>query len=382
MSITSKPAFLHHFDALEDPRIERNKLHSLSEILLIVLCGSICGAQSWRDFATFGEEKLDYLRRFSAFNNGVPSKNTFARVLSALDPELFKECFINWIHSFQRSLKEVIAIDGKTLRKSFDKATEQSAIHMVSAFATSSQLVLGQEKTDAKSNEITTIPKLLDLLELEGAIVSIDAMGTQKEIAKKIRQKRADYVLSLKGNHSQLHDDIQLFLSTELAKLHHNKAHHITDQHEEHNKDHGRIEHRLCYVSDQLDWLEKRSDWPDLKTVAMVESRVTVGNETTTEYRYFISSLPANAQEFAQAIRSHWAIENSLHWVLDVTMGEDLSRVRKDHAPENMAMVRHIVLNLLRSAKGQFRKDMSLKGLQKKAGWGEKTLDSILMQKF
>lgn len=382
MSSNQKPAFLYHFDALEDPRIDRKKLYPLAEILLIVLCGSICGAQSWRDFVTFGDEKLDYLRRFLPFKHAVPSKNTFARVLSALDPTMFKTCFIAWMQSFQLALKEVIAIDGKTLRKSFDKATEQSAIHMVSAFATSSKLVLGQEKTHDKSNEITAIPKLLDLLAIAGTIVSIDAMGTQKKIAKKIRQKKADYVLSLKGNHSRLHDDIHLFLSTEIEKLRQNKAHKIIDQYDDHDKGHGRVEHRLCYVTDQLDWLEQRSDWCDLKTVAMIESQVTVNDETTVECRYFISSLAPDAKELAQAIRSHWAIENSLHWVLDVTMGEDFSRVRKDHAPENMAMVRHIVLNLLRGAKSQFRKDMSLKGLQKKAGWGEKTLNAILMQGF
>ena len=190
MEVRDKPAFLYHFDALEDPRIDRKKLYPLSEILLIVLCGSICGAQSWRDFVTFGEEKLDYLCRFFSFDHGVPSKNTFARVSSSLDPTVFKECFISWIQSFQLTVKEVIGIDGKTLRRSFDKATEQSAIHMVSAFATSMKLVLGQEKVHEKSNEITAIPKLLDLLFLEGAIVSIDAMGAQKKIAKKIRVKK------------------------------------------------------------------------------------------------------------------------------------------------------------------------------------------------
>lgn len=382
MTTSKKPAFLYHFDKLEDPRIDRKKLYPLAEILLIVLCGSICGAQSWRDFVTFGEEKLDYLQRFLPFEYGIPSKNTFARVLSALDPATFKTCFIDWVQSFQLALKEVIAIDGKTLRRSFNKATEQSAIHMVSAFATSTKLVLGQEKTHDKSNEITAIPKLLELLSIEGAIVSIDAMGTQKKIAKKIRQKKADYILSLKGNQSTLHKDIGLFLSSEIKKFHNSKSHKIVDTAEDHDKGHGRIEHRLCYVTDKIDWLTQRSEWSDLRTIVMLESHVTIGDTTTTEQRYFISSLPPNAKEIAQAIRSHWAIENSLHWVLDVTLGEDNSRVRKDNAPENMAMIRHIILNLLRNAKTQFRKDMSLKGLQKKAGWGNATLDLILTQNF
>ena len=258
----------------------------------------------------------------------------------------------------------------------------KAGISEVSAFATSSKLVLAQEKVYEKSNEITAIPKSLDLLAIEGAIISIDAMGTQKKIAKKIREKKADYVLSLKGNHSTLHDDVRLFLSAEIKKLRQNKPHKIIDQHEDHDKGHGRVEHRLCYVTDHLSWLTQRLDWCDLKSIAMVESRITIGDKTSTEQRYFISSLPANAEELTKAVRSHWAVENGLHWVLDVTMGEDLSRVRKDQAPENMAIVRHIVLNLLRGAKSQFRKDMSLKGLQKKAGWGEKTLSAILMQEF
>ena len=380
MSSQQKPDFLCYFDALEDPRIDRKKLYPLSEILLVVLCGSICGAQSWRDFVTFGEAKVDYLKRFSPFKNGIPSKNTFARVLSILDPESFRRCFIQWVQSFQKAVEGVIAIDGKTLRKSFDKANEQSAIHMVSAFASSTKLVLGQQKIYEKSNEITAIPELLDLLELEGMIVSIDAMGTQKKIAKKIRQSKADYVLALKGNHSTLHKEIEGFLSSQVEQP---KSKYIVDRYEAFDKGHGRIERRMCYVSDKLNWLDPsvHKHWCDLKTVVLVESEVRVSDQVRKERRYFLSSLPANAKQIAESIRSHWAIENSLHWVLDVTLGEDHSRVRKDHAPENMAMVRHIILNMLQMAKKQF-KDMSIKRLQKKAGWAESTLDLILMQKF
>ena len=382
MSRMKQPAFLFHFDKLEDPRIDRKKLHPLPEVLLIVLTGGICGAQSWRDFVIFGKEKLEYLRRFLPFVNGVPSKNTFARVMCALDPAVFKTCFIDWVQSFQSALREIIAIDGKTLRKSFDKATAQSAIHMVSAFATSTKLVLGQEKVNEKSNEITAIPKLLDLLFIEGAIVSIDAMGTQRAIAEKIRHKKADYILALKGNQSSLHDNIKLFLSAEIEKKELEKGNKIVDFYEDIDKGHGRIETRTCFVTDKIDWLEQRSEWKDLKTIAAIKSVVIDGEKTLTETRYFISSLKPCAQEIAHAIRSHWLIENSLHWVLDVTMGEDNSRVRKDNAPENMAMVRHIILNLLRGAKNKYSKDMSLKALQKKAGWGESTLNDILMQAF
>ncbi|MDF1678058.1 MAG: ISAs1 family transposase [Legionellaceae bacterium] len=378
MSTKDKPGFLYHFDALQDPRIDRKKLYPLTEILFVVVCASICGAQSWRDFVTFGEEKLDYLRRFLPFDNGIPSKNTYARVFSSLNPDEFKTCFVSWVQSFQQVLGNLIAIDGKTLRKSFDKANQQSAIHMVSAFATASKLVLGQQKVDDKSNEITAIPKLLDLLSLEGMIVSIDAMGTQKEIANQIIEKNADYVLALKGNNSRLHDDIRLFLETEAGKKQGSK---LTGSCEEIDKGHGRVEQRTCYVSDQIHWLEQQEQWRNLKSIIMVESCITVGEHTTTERRYFISSLPANAKKVSEAIRSHWAVENSLHWVLDVTLREDDCRVRKDHAPENMAMVRHIILNMLQNTKKKF-KDMSIRRLQKKAGWGDSTLDMILMAAF
>jgi predicted transposase YbfD/YdcC len=381
MSTQEKPGFLSHFDALEDPRIERKKLYPLAEILLIVLCGSICGAQSWRDFVSFGEEKQAYLRQFLPFDNGVPCKNTFARVMSALEPKAFKDCFIAWIQSVQSTLQELVAIDGKSLRKSFDSTQGSSAIHMVSAFATSAQLVLGQEKVDDKSNEITAIPKLLDLLALEGSIVSIDAMGTQKQLAHMIRQKKADYLLALKGNHRQLHEDIRLFLSREIEKSKKQKPNQIVDCYQYCDKGHGRIEQRICYATDQIAWLDQRSQWCDLRSIVRVDSYVTIHGETTTEQRYFISSLPPNAREMADAVRSHWAIENSLHWVLDVTLGEDNSGVRKDYAPENMAIVRHITLNLLQNTKRKY-KDMSIKRLQKKAGWGNSTLDLILRQEF
>lgn len=249
---------------------------------------------------------------------------------------------------------------------------------MVRAFASASKLVLGQQKVDDKSNEITAIPKLLDLLSLSWMIVSIDAMGTQKEIANQIIDKKADYVLALKGNHSTLHDDIRLFLEAAIGKTKDSK---ITDSYEEIDKWHGRIEHRICYVSDQIHWLEQREQWRNLKTVVVVESHVSVGKHITTEQRYFISSLSATAKQIAEAIRSHWVVENSLHWILDVTLREDDSRVRKDYAPENMAMVRHIILNMLQNTKKKF-KDMSIRRLQKKAGWGDSTLDMILMAAF
>lgn len=371
---------LDHFEGLEDPRIDRKKLYPLSEILLVVLCGSICSAKSWREFVIFGEEKIEYLRRFLAFENGIPSKNTIARVLSMIDPEKFKTCFINWVNSLQKTMEGTIAIDGKTLRKSFDRSKNQSPIHMLSAFSSESGLVIGQQKVESKSNEVKAIPVLLDLLDIEGSTVSIDAMGTQKVIAKKIRSRGADYVLALKGNQGLLHKEIKGLFDLDAGR---EKFKYITDKNEAYDKGHGRVERRTCYVSDKLDWLDKsvHKDWPDLKTVAMIESEVSSKGKTSIQRRYFISSLEAQAGKVAQCVRNHWDVENRLHWVLDVTLGEDSSRIRKDHAPENMAVVRHITLNMLQMAKKTF-KDMSIRRLQKKAGWGDNTLDLILGQKF
>jgi predicted transposase YbfD/YdcC len=370
--------FESHFGVLNDPRIERSKLYPLSEILFVVLTGSICGAESWRDFVLFGKEKLDFMRQHYPFEHGIPSKNTFARVLAALDTEAFKQCFIEWVKSLQTILNEVIAIDGKTLCNSIDKVCGTSAIHMVSAFATGARLVLAQQKVDEKSNEIVAIPKLLDLLDLKGQIVTIDAMGTQKAIAKQIHDKGGDYVLALKGNQGTLNDDVRLFLETELKKA---ASTVITDCYEETDKGHGRIEMRRCVVSNQIDWLTQKEQWAGLKTIAMIAETQEIKGKKSTEHRFFISSLPADAKQISSAVRAHWLIENGLHWTLDVVFNEDNSRVRKDNAGENMAIIRHITLNMLNNAKKSF-KNVALKALRKKAGWGNETLAFILNQNF
>ena len=273
----------------------------------------------------------------------------------------------------------VIAIDGKTLKRSFDKANAQSAIHMVSAFASETGLVLGQQKTNKKSNEITAIPKLLKLLELNGCIVSIDAMGCQTKIARQIRNQGADYVLALKANQKQLYEDVSLFLSDAVDN---NKPGNITDYDENLNKEHGRIETRKCYVSDQLNWLDTKDKWVDLKTIVMIESTREIAGKVSTERRFYITSMEPNARQINQSVRNHWSIENQLHWVMDVTMDEDNSRVRKGNAPENMYMIKHIVLNMLRKAKMKKYNQSSLKGLKKIAGWDNVTLDSIICQNF
>ena len=371
-------SFETHFGGLKDKRIERHKLYSLTEILFVVLCGTICGAESWRDYVLFGKEKLDFLRQHFPFENGIPSKNTISRVFYTLDPEAFKHCFIEWVKSLQCQLSDIVAIDGKTLCNSVNKQDNIPPIHMVSAFATHARLILAQQKVDEKSNEITAIPKLLDLLDLKGQTVTIDAMGTQRAIARKIYDKGADYVLALKGNQGTLNDDVRLFLEAEFQK---GTSTAIEDAYEEVDKGHGRIEVRKCLVSSQIDWLQQKQNWVGLNSIAMIEETREIGDKISTERRFFISSLPADAQRIAAAVRAHWLIENALHWVLDVVFNEDGSRIRKDHAGENMAIVRHIVVNMLNNAKKSF-KNIGLKALRKKAGWGNETLQFILKQNF
>ena len=367
------------FAELKDPRIDRKKLYPLVEILFVVLCGSICGAESWRDYVLFGKEKIDFLKKYFAFENGIPCKNTFARVFAALVPETFKQCFLKWVKKIQTLLnEEVIALDGKCLRGSRDVISGTSAIHMVSAFATGARLVLAQQKVDEKSNEITAIPKLLKLLELQGQVVTIDAMGCQTAIAQQIIDQGGDYILALKGNQGTLAEDIGLFLETEANKKHSSV---IEDQYVETDCGHGRIETRKCYASSKIDWLEQKPKWAGLQTVVMIEETQEIGDKISFERRLFISSLPPKAAKIAGAVRGHWSIENVLHWTLDVVFNEDHSRVRKDHAPENMALIRHIVLNMLNKAKGAF-KNIGIKALRKKAAWGESTLDFILKQSF
>ncbi len=343
-----------------------------------MLCGSLCGAESWRDFVMFGQAKLDWLRGYFPFTEGITCKNTFARVSAALDAQEFRTCFIAWTASLQRMPGEVIAIDGKTLRNSADPCASTAAIHMVSAFGTDSRLVLGQQKVAEKSNEMTVIPALLDLLDVSGHIITIDAMGCQRSIAKKIQDKGADYVLALKGNQGRFNDDIRLFMESEVAK---SVSTAITSTHSDFDAGHGRVESRKCFVSSEVDWLEQKAAWAGLTSIAMIEETREFKGRISVDRRFFISSLPANAKQIAQAVRAHWSVENTLHWTLDVVFNEDGSTVRKDHAPQNMAVVRHVVLNLLNTAK-QYFKGVGVKALRKKAGWDRDTLSLILKHGF
>ncbi len=311
-----------HFGSLQDPRIDRHKIYPLPEILFVILAGSICGAESWRDFVLFGNEKLDFLRVYYPFENGIPCKNTFARVLAALNPEKFRACFIEWVKSLQTLMSSVIAIDGKTLCNSADSQAGTSPIHMVSAFATEARLVLVQQKVDDKSNEITAIPKLLDLLDLQGHIVTIDAMGTQKAIAKQIIDQGGDYVLALKGNQGTLNEDVRLFLETEYSQ---ESSAALDTTYRDIDKGHGRIEERICVASSQIEWLRQKEKWSGLKSLVMIEESREIKGRRSVERRFFISSLPADAKRLAEAVRAHWAVRATSLKMLVVIKNQETS---------------------------------------------------------
>ena len=370
----TRVALLDYFSTLEDHRIERTMKHSMTDILVIAICGFICGVDEWVELQAFGEAKKEWFKTFLSLPNGIPSHDTFGRFFAALDPEEFSRCFTAWVKAISElTAGEVVAIDGKTLRRSFDHASSKAAIHMVSAWASKNSLVLGQVKTEEKSNEITAIPKLLEILFLEGCIVTIDAMGCQREIVARIIDKGADYVISLKGNQEKLHLATEAFFQEAREESFETVQHAYTETLE---KDHGRIERRRHWISPKLDWFREKDEWAGLTSVGMVESRRTIGDQTSTEVRYFISSLAGdNAEKFAVAVRKHWTVENNLHWVLDVAFDEDHCRVRKGNAPENMAMLRHVALNLL---KADTTTDGGIKVRRKKAGWSHDYLAFLL----
>lgn len=367
----SELSFLDHFEKIEDPRIDRKKLHPVSEILLTTLCAVICGSEGWSDVETFGKCKVNFLKQYLPFENGIPSDDTFRRFFRSIDSKVFQECFIDWVNSLDVPLDgKVIAIDGKTLRRSHDG--DKQALHMVSAFATEARIVLAQQKTNEKSNEITAIPELLNLLSIKGCTISIDAMGCQKKIASQIIAKEGDYILGLKGNQSSLHNDVKLFFNDkELLG--------DTESYEETDGGHGRIEFRKCTVTDKIDWIKKRHKWDGIKSIIRIDSNTDSSENRKPETRYYISSVPANARKMLESVRSHWAIENSLHWVLDMSFNEDQSRIRKKNAPENMAVIKHMALNMIRKIQ---QKRQSIKALRKAAGWEDNTLHNILKQKF
>lgn len=366
--------FLESFERLEDPRQRGKVLYPLDEVLLLVLLGVIAGCESWVEIARYGEKKLTLLRRFRRFKDGTPSHDQLGDIFAVLDAEQFQACFVAWVAGLTGLGPEIIAIDGKTLRRSYQEGGAKAPIHMVSAWSAGQSMVLGQVKVADKSNEITAIPKLLDMLTIKGAIVTIDAMGCQREIAAKIVEKEADYVLALKGNQGRLRDDVEEFFTEQKANEY---ADCKPSRHETLEKSHGRIETRVVTVVGDIDWLTERHPWAGLASIVMVESCREIAGRSESESRFYITSLSASAERIGAAIRGHWGVENGLHWVMDMVFRDDECRIRKDNAPANFATVKHMASNLLRQAPG---KD-SLRVKRKVAAWDDDYLAAIVARK-
>jgi len=364
-------SFLSHFIDLPDCRQRGKVVYPLDEVLLLCLLAVLAGAETFTDIARFGDKKLELLRRFRPYAHGTPSHDHLGDIFATLDSEHFQRCFVAWVAALTGAPPEVIAIDGKTVRRSFEKTKGKAAIHMVSAFAARQRIVLGQVKVADKSNEIVAIPKLLEMLAIEGAIVTIDAMGCQRNIAQMIIDKKADYVLALKGNQGSLREDVELFVAEQ-------KANEFKDttisRGETVDGDHGRIETRTTTVIHDVAWLQERHEWPGLKAVVIVDSIREIGDKIEHETRFYITSLVLLANLVGPIIRSHWAVENSLHWVLDMVFRDDECRVRTDHAPANFTTIKHMAHNLIRKAPG---KD-SLRLRRKSAAWDDDFLASLI----
>jgi len=374
--MANRPAtsLIEHFSALEDPRQSWKVLYPLAEILLVVLCATVAGAEDFVEIRRWGTVNLKFLRRLLPYADGIASHDTLNDIINAIDGELFSRCFGDWVESLRDAEPDIVAIDGKTSRRTHDRAKARGPLHLVSAWASRQRLVLGQQACEAKSNEIIAIPLLLDRLALAGALVTIDAMGCQTKIAQKILDKGADYLLAIKENWPSLHGEIErYFEAPDPARL---------NRFETIDGEHGRIEQRRHFVSHEVGWLttDRRFPgeprFPGLKAIAMVEAEVEHDGNTSRQRRYYLSSTPMDAKLFARAVRCHWHIENRLHWVLDVVFHEDLSRLRSGHGPQNMATIRHMALNLLRSAKDKH----SLKVRRKSAAWDTQYLEAILRQ--
>ena len=360
-------AFLDYFTDLPDPRQLIKVIYPLNEVLLLSLLAVLAGAETFTDIARFGEAKLDLLRRFRPFLNGTPTHDRLGEIFAALDAERFQQCFVAWVAAYTGVSAEVIAIDGKTSRCSYQKKGAAEPIHIVSAFAARQRLVLGQVKVAEKSNEITAIPKLLDMLVIEGATITIDAMGCQRQIAQKIIDKKVDFVLALKGNQGSLREDVEVFANEQTARNYEDTK---VTRDKTVDGDHGRVETRRATVIHDIDWLQKRHNWPGLKAVVMLETEREIGAKIETETRFYVTSLTDPAEKLARVIRQHWAIENSLHWIMDMVFRDDECRISTGHAPANFTTVKHVAHNLMRRTK--LKESMRLR--RKVAAWDDEYL--------
>ena len=366
------------FAGVKDPRVERTKRHNLLDMIVIALCATIAGADGWADVERFGKSKRAWFQRFPRLSHGIPSHDTFGRVFALLDTQEFLTCLHNWLRALHLTMKQkaqtgetAIAIDGKTLRRSFDTASGKSALHIVSAWASDLRLCLGQLAVDDKSNEITAVPKLLELLELTGAVVTLDAMHCQKETAAAIRRQGADYILTVKRNQPTLHKELSdLFIQ----HGEHDYRGHGLRIYNTNERRHGRDERREYYVCAAPSWLQGGPEWPDVKSVGMVYRRQTVGDREHEEVTFFISSLPPRVRRLAKLLRGHWGIENSLHWVLDVIFAEDRSRIRRGPGPEIASVFRRLAVSILQQDTSL---KSSLRGKRLQAGWNEQILEAL-----
>lgn len=374
-SVSPSASLLDHFSALSDPRQQWRVVYPLPEILLLVLCATLCGMEDFVEIRLWGGQRLDFLRRFLPYERGLPSHDTLNDVFNALDPELFKACFVEWVAALRDNAPEVIAIDGKTSRRCHARGKGRGPLHLVSAWAARQRLVLAQEAVDEKSNEIVAIPLLLERLELAGALVTIDAMGTQAAIAEKIVARGGDYLLALKANWPLLQKEVEAFFADPPPNL-------LKEPFETTDNDHGRLERRRHLVCHDVGWLfsDRRyagePRFPHLAMIGMIETRVDRNGSPATERRYYLSSTPLDAKAFAAAARAHWGVENRLHWVLDVVFHDDLVRLRSGHGPQNMAVVRHMAMNLVRNPKDRH----SLKVRRKLANLNQDYLEALIRQ--
>ena len=362
------------FEELPEPRVERTRVHPLMNILIIALLTMICVGEGWDDMESFGLAKEAWLSTFLDLSHGIPSADTFRRVLSALDPQAFHACFVAWAQALAGGTEgKLVAIDGKTVRHSFNRATGRKALHVVSAWVAQNRLTLGQIVTEEKSNEITAIPKLLALLDLRRATVTVDAMGCQREIAAKVIDQGADYVMGLKGNQGAAHQEVEAFFTAALADDFRDVQYTFHETFD--GSEHGRQERRRVWASSELAWFADLPKWKGLQSIILVENERTVGTDTSTERRYYWSSHVADAETFARMIRGHWGIENELHWCLDVAFREDDSRMHTDHGPENIALLRKVAMNLAKSERTNKR---GIQAKRKLAAWDDSYLLKLL----